>query len=121
MSDTSASTSVLPSNSSFKYATSEASINYGSVVAVYLEKYPEFPQIGKVENSSEDTITISWFDGAFNDVWSIVKLKKGAEWRETLQKDKIILYDIQFTKGQRLKKDTVKALRDYSDEFLNKE
>lgn len=90
-------------------------------MAVYLSKYPEFPQIGRVECSSTDTTTIAWFDGAFNDVWSIVKLRKGAEWSEVIPNDKILCYDIQFTKGQRLKKDALKFLREYFDNFVNKE
>ena len=90
-------------------------ISDGPIVAVYLSKYPEFPQIGQVRCSSDTTVTISWYDGTFNDVWSLVKLKRGMEWKETISKDKILLYDLVFTKGQRLKKDCVQFLRDYYD------
>lgn len=94
-------------------------INNGSIVAVYLSKYPEFPQIGKVRSVTDNTVTISWYDGAYNDIWSIVKLKKGEDWQESIEKNSVLLYDIEFTRGQRLKKDTQKALRDYFDEFIN--
>lgn len=91
------------------------------MVAVYLPKYPEFPQIGKVQSMDEAAVTISWFDGAFNDIWSMVKLKKGEQWTEKVNRKDIILYDIEFTKGQRLKKDTQLFLRTYLDEFVNTE
>jgi hypothetical protein len=66
----------------------------------------------------ETAVTISWFDGAFSDIWSIVKLKKGEEWRENVNKKDILLHDIELTKGQRLKKDTQFFLRTYYDDFV---
>lgn len=109
----------VPEKKSFKCMSDSAVINVGSVVAVYLPKYPEFPQIGKIQSSSDATITISWYDGAFNDVWNIVKLKKGIEWKETMNKDTILLYDLQFSRGQRLKKDAIEFLRDYYGKFVS--
>ena len=97
----------------------DAVINLGSVVAVYLPKYPEFPQLGKVKSTSDTTITISWFNGAFNDVWTIVKLRKGMEWTETVDKTTILLYDLQFSRGQRLKKDALEFLRDYFENIVD--
>ena len=95
--------------------TENSLIKCGSMVAVYLSKYPEFPQIGRVQSVSETAINIAWFDGTFNDIWNIVKLRRG---KECIEKDNILLlYDIEFTKEQRLKKDTQKALR----EFVNME
>ena len=76
---------------SFKIMSEHCTINNGSIVAVYISKYPEFPQIGEVRCSTDTTVTISWYDGTFNDVWSLVKLKKGMEWKETISKDKILL------------------------------
>ena len=96
-------------------------ISNGSIVAVYLIKYPEFPQIGRVHTSTNEAVTISWFDGTFHDIWSLVKLRKGKEWKETVSKEHIILYDVEFTRGQRLKKDTQLVLREYYDKFVNKE
>lgn len=89
------------------------------MVAVYLPKYPEFPQIGKIRSIDSKTVTISWYDGAFNDIWTLVKLRKGEEWREKIEKNSILLYDIEFTKGQRLKKDACQALKKYYDELVN--
>lgn len=116
-------TSVSVPKSSFKkFNDSDDSIMVlGSVVAVYLQKYPEFPQIGKVRSIDNNAITISWYDGAFNDIWSMVKLKKGEEWSEKIDKKSILLYDIEFTRGQRLKKDAHQALKKYYDEFVNTE
>ena len=89
------------------------------MVAVYLPKYPEFPQIGKIRSIANDAISISWFDGTYSDIWSMVKLKRGEEWREEIEKKSIIFYDIEFTKGQRLKKDAQQALKRYYDEFVD--
>ena len=99
--------------------SNDSVISPGSVVAVYLSKYPEFPQIGKVQSATDATITISWYDGAFNDVWTVVKLKKGMEWKETVGKDTILLYDLQFSRGQRLKKDASDFLREYFDNCVD--
>lgn len=97
---------------SFKYIADVTNICVGSLVAVYLPKYPEFPQIGKVQSYNETEITISWFDGTFSDIWNEVKLKGEKKWCEKVQRSEILLCDIEFTKGQRLKKDCVQALRE---------
>jgi hypothetical protein len=47
-------------------------------------------QIGRVQASTKEAVTISWLDGTFSDIWSLVKLKKGEEWKETGPKDKTI-------------------------------
>ena len=94
-------------------------INVNSMVAVHLSKYEEFPQIGKVCAVADNSITISWFDGAFNDIWSVVRLKGGGEWREKVEKKDILLHDIEITRGQRLKKDTQLYLREYFAENVN--
>lgn len=98
--------------------TDTSIITTGSIVAVYVSKYPEFPQIGKVQSRSDTEVTISWFDGSFNDIWSEVKLKGGGKWCETVNKSNIILYDIQFTKGYRLRKDCGQVLRKFLDESV---
>ena len=92
------------SSHSFKCKSDNSIINNGSIVAVYLAKYPEFPQIGQVRSSTDTTITISWYDGTFNDIWSLVKLKKGEEWKETINKSSVLLFDIVFTKGPEAEK-----------------
>ena len=40
-----------------------------------------------------------------------VKLKNGDDWKETVSKDTLIMYDITLTAGQRLRKDTVEKLK----------
>ena len=117
---TDSSTTSVP-NSSYKQFTADSKLTLGSIVAVYLPKYPEFPQIGKIRSISNSDISISWYDGAFNDIWTMVKLKKGEEWNEKIEKKNVILHDIEFTRGQRLKKDTHQALKKYYDEFVNTE
>jgi hypothetical protein len=48
-----------------------------------------------------------------------VKLKGGGKWREKVEMNDILLYDIEFTRGQRLKKDTQLNLREYYEENVN--
>lgn len=109
------------SSKSYKCYSEKSVINDGSLVAVYLPKYPEFPQIGQVQCSNDESITISWYDGTFNDIWTLVKLKKGLEWKETIKKTSILLYDLVLTKGQRLKKDCNQFLREYYENSVSNE
>jgi len=83
----------------------------GTLVAVNLAKYEEWPQIGEVISSQQDTLTLSWYDGLYSTPWMKVKLKNGNDWKETVSKDTLIMYDITLTAGQRLRKDTVEKLK----------
>lgn len=83
----------------------------GTLVAVNLAKYEEWPQIGEVISSQQDTLTLSWYDGLYSTPWMKVKLKNGDDWKETVSKDTLIMYDITLTAGQRLRKDTVEKLK----------
>lgn len=59
----------------------------GNLVAVNLIKYKEWPQIGEVICSDQDTVTLAWYDGLYSTPWIKVKLKHGGEhcdWIETL-------------------------------------
>ena len=85
-------------------------------MAVDLQKYEEWPQIGKVIKSNEDTVTLAWYDGTYSSPWTKVKLKQGkqyVEWRETVGRNELIMYDITLTSGYRLRKDAVEKLKSF--------
>ena len=107
--------SQVPSYKTFSGDTEQ--INPGTLVAVNLQNYEEWPQIGKVINSNEDTVTLAWYDGTYSSPWIKVKLKKGKqyiEWREIVCRDVLIMYDITLTSGYRLRKDAVEKLKSFS-------
>ena len=111
------------SKASYKsFSGDTSSLKPGTLVAVNLAKYEEWPQIGEVMSIEQDTVTLAWYDGLYSTPWMKVKLKQGrkhGDWRETVSKDTLILYDILLTAGQRLKKDAVEKLKDSSENIIN--
>ena len=107
--------SVTASNASYETFSGDTStLKPGTLVALNLTKYEEWPQIGEVICSDPDTVTLAWYDGLYSTPWIKVKLKHGGEhcdWIETVSKDAVIIQNISLTAGHRLRKDAVEKLK----------
>ena len=86
-------------------------------MAVHVEDYPP-PCIGRVISLySDGTIVVGWLKGAYNKVWSewmvqdATDCRRKVQWRDTLTRNSIILYDFTLTKCNHLKKETVMYLK----------
>ena len=86
-------------------------------VACYMEKYkPEEPQIGKIVavHESSQTVDVEWMTGAYDDRWSVCKIKVGRKmvpWVETIHHS-LILSPVEFTFYMRLKKNIITKLKE---------
>ena len=93
------------------------SISIGSLVAVRVADYPP-PCIGRVDSLNPDgTIVVAWLKGGYNKAWhewmilDPTNTRKKVQWKDTLSRDCILLYDFQLTKCNHLKKVTVTHLK----------
>ena len=94
-----------------------SSIRIGSLVAVHVADYPP-PCIGKVESINNDsTIVVGWLKGGYHKVWSEWMVpderdqRKKVQWKDTIRRDSILLYDFHLTKCNHLKKETIIYLK----------
>ena len=56
-----------------------------------------------------------WLEGGYNRPWKVARRKEGCisvEWTDTAPKTAVILYDFELTPRDRLRKATMKHLKD---------
>ena len=80
------------------------------------------PWIGKVLSVLEMDVRIVWLDGGYSNKWRNAKIadpsdkRKKINWKDTVPKDSIILFDFQLTPTGHLRRKTIEHLQQsYSD------
>ena len=87
------------------------SLKEGHLVTVYCE---ETTSIGEVRSLAEDKIEIAWLKGSYTTAWTTWVLYEGrtkVEWRDSIPKTSVILYDFELTKTKHLRKATITHLK----------
>ena len=90
------------------------SLKEGYLVAVHCEDATTEPSIGEVKSLTEDKVEIVWLKGGYTTAWTTWVLNEGrkkVEWRDSIPKTSVLLYDFELTKTKHLRKATVTHLR----------
>ena len=90
------------------------SLKEGHLVAVLCEETTTEPLIGEVRSLAEDKIEIAWLKGSYTTAWTTWVLYEGrkkVEWRDSIPKTSVILYDFELTKTKHLRKATITHLK----------
>ena len=79
----------------------------GEIVALFLEKYNERPQIGRVKtvDREREKLMIEWYDGGWTTKWKLYEYKEGRKkviWTEEVDLKDLIFMNIVFTASCRL-------------------
>lgn len=97
-------------------------ISIGHLVAVNVENCDLRPLIARVNNVSNDDLEIVWLEGSCTRPWKVAKRKEGhilVEWKDTVPKTSVILYDFELTKRHHLRKATIQHLKDTYNKLDN--
>ena len=98
-------------------------LGVGHIVAVQTSTTAEAPWLGKCTKVGDDTLEVIWMEGGWKKPWKQMMLRQGrgfVEWRDTVSKDTVILYDIELTKTGRLKAATVTYLKEQYSKVCSK-
>lgn len=97
----------------------------GDMVATYLEAYSlHWPQIGRLDKVTEDSLVLEWFTGTLSSKWKEMKVavtgQRGRKqlWVETIPRDSVILPPFTLTAGDKLPLQIVNALREKHGDYF---
>jgi len=71
--------------------------------------------VAQVLKVDSENIEIMWLEGSYSKPWKTAKRKQGrymVEWKDTVPKSSIILFDFELTPANKLRKATVQHLKD---------
>lgn len=94
----------------------------GDLVAVRGDAVEDTPWIGRVTKFEGDNVQLVWMEGGYEKQWTVMKVKAkrgNIEWKDSVPKCSIILYGFELTKGHKLRKSTVDALKSSYDQYYN--
>ena len=93
----------------------------GHLVAVRTEREEDAPWIARVTavDPGKDNVDVIWMEGKYNGQWKVARRSRAlVEWRDSVPKACIILYGFELTSASRLKKETIRELKElYSHYF----
>lgn len=97
----------------------------GHLVAVRTEKEEDAPWIARVTavDPGKDNVDVIWMEGKYNGQWKVAKTRRGrsralVEWRDSVPKACIILYGFELTSASRLKKETIRELKELYSQYF---
>ena len=90
------------------------------MIAVQTEVEADAPGIAKVVDVYDHEVGIVWMEGSYSSQWKVAKVKNGKkvmDWNDSFKRINRLVW-IEFTALLRLKRKTVKELKElYSDYF----
>ena len=95
----------------------------GQLVAVHCDNCSQEPLIAKVEDVKGDDIEIVWLEGGYMKAWKVAKTqdlknkRKKVDWRDTLPRSSVILFDFKLTSSNHLRKATIAHLKKAYEEL----
>ena len=98
-------------------------LSEGSLVAVVCDNCEKEPLIGCVEEVHGDDVDIVWLEGEYNRAWKTARhvnpknRSRMVDWRDTVPKSSIILFDFELTAKKHLRKVTVENLKKLYAEY----
>lgn len=87
------------------------------LVAVFNKEEQEEPWIGRVECISGNEVQVVWLEGGYGRSWRVARRqdptnkRKKIDWKDTIPKSSIILYDFELTTTCHLRKKTITHLQ----------
>ena len=97
-----------------------SSLSKDDLVAVVCENCEIEPTIGRVEEINGNDVDIVWLEGTYQTAWKVAKHRdprnrsRMVEWRDTVPKESIILFQFQLTATKHLRKRTQERLKLYT-------
>ena len=96
----------------------------GHLIAVRTEREEDAPWIAKVTavDPEKDEVDVMWMEGKYNGQWKVAQVRRGrvlVEWKDSVAKACIIMCGFELTSTSRLKRDTIRELKEsYSQYFI---
>lgn len=96
---------------------SSISVAVGQLVAVRTEREEDAPWIARVTavDPGKSAVDVIWMEGKYSGQWKVAKIRRGRAlvgWRDSVEKACIILYGFELTGASRLRKDTIRELKE---------
>lgn len=95
----------------------------GDLIAVQTEVEADAPWIAKVVDVFDHEVGIVWMEGSYSSQWKVAKVKNGkkvVDWKDKVSRESIVLCGFDFTPSSRLKKKTVKELKELYSQYFSK-
>ena len=95
-----------------------STLTVGHLVAVFTEEVLSEPWVARVDRVTDQDVDVIWLEGEYGKSWRVAKTqdptnrRKKVDWRDTIQKNSIVLFDFQLTSTGHLRKKTVEHLKE---------
>ncbi len=99
-----------------------SALEIGNLVAIYSEDPESEPWIGRLEGITNTMVDVVWLEGSYTKKWKEAKVqdpitrRKKIDWKDTVPKSSIILFDFELTSAGNLRKATIEHLKKAYDE-----
>ena len=83
------------------------------MVAVFNEEVLSEPWVVRVDRVTDQYVDVIWLEAEYGKSWRVAKIqdptnrRKKVDWRDTIPKNSIVLFDFQLTSTGHLRKKTV--------------
>ena len=97
--------------------TDTSELSKGHLVAVNCENCDKEPLIARVLEVQEEEVDIVWLEGEYSKAWRVAKhrdpsdRRRMVDWRDSIPKSSIILFDFELTTTNHLRRATIEHLK----------
>ena len=98
-------------------------LSEGSLVAILCENCEKEPLICRVAKIYTDDVDIVWLEGEYNKGWKTARHRdpsnrsRMVDWKDTIPKPSILLFDFELTANKHLRRATVEHLKKLYAEY----